>query len=188
MQKEYNLESLKFPIGKFKKPNFISENEIKPWIKVIENFPDKIIKITNNLSIIELNWKYRPQGWTIKQVVHHCADSHMNSFIRFKLTLTEENPIIKPYEEAKWAELSDGNSDTIHSSIQIIVGVHSRWTLLLKSLSEKDLQKKFIHPENNKMYSLEEVIGIYAWHCEHHLAHIEQAITNKGEFLENNYI
>ena len=182
MGNDINLENLKFPIGRFEKPDVISENEIKVWIEIIESFPDKIKKLTHPLTKKELNWIYRPQGWSIRQVVHHCADSHMNSLIRFKLALTEEIPIIKPYKEAKWAELSDGNSDNIYPSIQIIEGVHSRWSFLLKNCNKSDLMKKFIHPENNKMYSLEEVIGVYAWHCKHHLAHIELAITNKGEF------
>ena len=182
MENDFNLEKLKFPIGKFKKPDSISENDIKIWIEVIENFPSKIKEITKTLSVEELNWKYRPKGWSIKQVVHHCADSHINSFIRFKLALTEDTPTIKPYEEAKWAKLSDGNSEHIFPSIQIIEGLHSRWTLLLKSFKEKELKKKFIHPANNKISSLDEAIGMYAWHCEHHLAHIEQAILNKGKF------
>jgi len=182
METHFNLEKLKFPIGKFQKPDSVSENDIKTWIDVIENFPVKISHLTKNLSAQELNWAYRPDGWSIKQVVHHCADSHINSFVRFKLALTEDTPTIKPYEEALWAELADGNSDNILPSIQIIEGVHSRWALLLKSFGEKELKKKFIHPANNKTYCLDEIIGLYAWHCDHHLAHIEQALLYKGQF------
>lgn len=182
MENDFNLEKLKYPIGKFQKPDSISENDLKTWIAIIENFPIKIKNLTEKFSVEELNWVYRPNGWSIKQVVHHCADSHMNSFIRFKLALTEDTPTIKPYEEAEWAELTDGNSDTIFPSIQIIEGVHARWTLLLKSFGEKELKRKFIHPANNKTSCLDEVIGIYAWHCNHHLAHIEQAILHKGKF------
>ena len=96
MKTLFNLEKLRFPIGEFKKPDFISENDLKLWIATIENFPSKIKKLTSTLSVEELNWIYRPEGWCIKQVVHHCADSHINSFIRFKLTLTEEVPISRP--------------------------------------------------------------------------------------------
>ena len=180
-----NLEKLKFPIGKCPKIDDVSKNDLKTWIATIEEFPSKIKKLTSNLSIEELNWMYRPKGWNIKQVVHHCADSHINSFIRFKLALTEEVPTIKPYEEQLWAELVDGNSDDILPSIQIIEGVHARWILLLKSLSPTDLKRQFFHPANGKTSSLEETIGVYAWHCNHHLAHIEQALLHKGQFKKN---
>ena len=182
MEKYKNLEKLKFPIGKFIKPDFISNNDLRNWISDIEIFPTNLINLTQNLSIEKLNWIYRPDGWTIKQVIHHCADSHINSFVRFKLALTEDLPIIKPYEEAKWAELIDGSSDSIKPSLQIVEGVHARWVLLLKTFKEEELKRQLIHPANNKKYFLEEMIGLYAWHCNHHLAHIEQALVNKGKF------
>jgi hypothetical protein len=182
MKNNLNLEKLKFPIGKCPKIDDVSKNDLENWIATIENFPSKIKKLTSTLSVEELNWIYRPKGWSIKQIVHHCADSHINSFIRFKLALTEDVPTIKPYEEALWAELADGNSNDISPSIQIIQGVHARWVLLLKSLGVKELKRQFFHPENLKIASLEETIGVYAWHCNHHLAHIEQAILHKGQF------
>lgn len=177
-----NLEKLKFPIGKCPKTDDASANDVTTWIETIEKFPSKIKTLTSNLSDEQLNWIYRPDGWNIKQVVHHCADSHMNSFIRFKLALTEDVPTIKPYEEQLWAELVDGNSNAISPSIQIIKGVHTRWVMLLKSLTENDLKRQFIHPANIKILSLDETIGIYAWHCDHHLAQIEQALKYKGQF------
>ncbi|WP_304200600.1 YfiT family bacillithiol transferase [Flavobacterium alvei] len=177
-----DLEKLKFPIGKCPKIDGVSKNDIETWIKTIEDFPFKIKSLTQSLSIEELNWIYRPKGWSIKQVVHHCADSHMNSLIRFKLALTEDVPDIKPYEEQLWAELADGNSNDILPSLQIIEGVHARWVLLLKSLGATELKRQFFHPGNMKIVSLEENIGVYAWHCNHHLAHIEQALTHKGQF------
>jgi hypothetical protein len=182
MENYKNLEKLKFPIGKFSKPDFISQNDLNNWISDIEIFPTNLMKLTQNLSTEKLNWIYRPDGWTIKQVIHHCADSHINSFVRFKLALTEDLPIIKPYEEAKWAELIDGSSDSIKPSLQIVEGVHARWVLLLKTFKEEELKRKLIHPANNKKYFLDEMIGLYAWHCNHHLAHIEQALLNKGKF------
>jgi hypothetical protein len=182
MENQIDLEKLRFPVGEFQKPESISQNDLDSWIATIENFPQKIKALTENLSIEQLNWVYRPKGWCIKQVVHHCADSHINSFVRFKLALTEDIPVIKPYEEQLWAELADGTSDDISTSIKIIEGVHARWVLLLKSFGEKELKRQFIHPANKKTSSLDEVIGVYAWHCEHHLAHIKQAILFKGEF------
>ena len=182
MKNDLNLEKLKFPIGKFQKIDSISENDLNTWIAIIEIFPSKLKKLTESLSVEELNWIYRPKGWKIKQVVHHFADSHMNSFIRFKLVLTEDVPTIKPYEEALWAELEDGKSDNILPSLKIIEGVHTRWVLLLKSLGENELKRQFFHPSNLKISSLEETIGVYAWHCSHHLAHIDQALLHKGKF------
>jgi DinB superfamily len=177
-----NLEKLKFPTGKCPKVDDVSKNDLEIWIATIEDFPSKIKSLTEKLSVEELNWIYRPEGWNIKQVVHHCADSHINSLIRFKLALTEDVPHIKPYEEQLWAELADGNSDDISPSLQIIEGVHERWVLLLKSLGERELKRQFFHPANLKISSLEETVGVYAWHCNHHLAHIEQALFHKGQF------
>lgn len=182
MENTFNLEKLKFPIGQFQKPETISENDLNLWINYIETFPARIKEVTSSLSVEELNWIYRPNGWSIKQVVHHCADSHMNSFIRFKLALTEDIPTIKPYEEQLWAELADGNSNDILPSIQIIEGLHARWVLLLKSFGSTELKRQFTHPANNKTSCLDEIIGVYAWHCNHHLAHIEQALLYKGQF------
>lgn len=182
MKKNFDIEKLKYPIGKFQKPNSISKEDLKTWIEAIENFPAKIRKLTATLSVQELNWVYRPKGWCIKQVVHHCADSHMNSIIRFKLALTEENPTIKPYQEELWAELVDGNSNAIFHSLQLIESVHNRWVLLLKSFEKAELERQYTHPATNKTSCLDEIIGMYAWHCDHHLAHIEQALAHKGQF------
>jgi DinB superfamily len=182
MENNLNLETLKFPIGKFIKPEIISNNDVLTWIEIIDLFPEKLKKATINLSKQELNYKYRPDGWSIKQVVHHCADSHMNSFMRFKLALTEQNPIIKPYNEAAWAKLNDGNSYDIFPSLQIIEGLHKRWVLLLLNLKKEKLTRQFTNPESHKTYTLEQAIGLYAWHCNHHLAHVKQALEHEGKF------
>lgn len=182
MENQPNLETLKFPIGKYQKPISISEKDLKNWIETIEDFPNKLKKITKNLSSEALNYNYRPDGWTIKQVIHHCADSHMNSFMRFKLALTEENPTIKPYDEAKWAELTDGNNEDISASLLIIEGLHKRWALLLKSFNESDFEKTFYHPESQQNIRLDDALSIYNWHCNHHFAHIERALGYKGKF------
>lgn len=163
-------------------PEEISEGHIDNWIQNIELFPSAIKDLTNDLSDIQLNWKYRPGGWTIRQVVHHCADSHMNSFIRFKLCLTEDTPAIKPYFESKWAKLPDSTNTPVIDSLDIIRGLHARWIVLLKSLDSSDLKREFIHPEHGMRFSAEKNIGIYAWHSNHHLAHINQAMQHKGNF------
>lgn len=175
---EQDIEKLKYPIGKFQKPQNIDRNTIEGWIKTIEAFPKKLSDETKDLTEQELEKQYRPNGWTIKQVVNHCADSHINSLIRFKLALTEDIPTIKTYSENLWAELSDSKYLSIKSSLKILEGLHERWINLLKSLSEKDFEKAFIHPETQERISLKTNLGIYAWHCEHHLAHVINAKKN----------
>jgi hypothetical protein len=184
MDHNLNLEKLKYPVGTFHKPENIGSEDIDIWIFTIEDFPTKIKNLTNKLSTEALNYKYRPNGWSIKQVVHHCADSHMNCLIRFKLALTESIPTIKPYEEDQWALIADGLDNNLTPSIQILEGVHARWTLLLKSFSSADFAKQFLHPASGKVIALDEALGMYAWHCNHHLAHIEQALFYKGMFHE----
>ncbi len=173
-----DIEILRYPIGKFQQPEQIGKEQLDNWIKIIDEFPKILKNEVENITEKELAKPYRPNCWTITQVVNHCADSHMNSFIRFKLALTEETPTIKPYIENLWAELSDSQNYPIENSIKILEGLHGRWTSLMKSLSEKELDKYFIHPENNEKISLKTIIGIYAWHCEHHLAHIKNAKQN----------
>lgn len=165
-------EKLKFPIGKYTKPDIISIEILEDWILDLEQFPDRLRNAVKDLSSEQWNTPYRPGGWTVGQVIHHCADSHLNSFIRFKLVLTEDKPIIKPYFEDRWAELPDAMDLPVESSLKIIEGVHQRWTHLIKNLSEEDLNKVFIHPEHNKEFKLNETVGLYAWHSNHHLAHI----------------
>lgn len=170
-----NIEQLKYPIGKPTIDNEITPTNIELWIHIISDFPSKMAKEVLELSNNELSYQYRPNGWNIQQIVNHCIDSHMNSYIRFKLALTEENPIIKPYQESLWAELVDSVAYSIPESITLLNSIHKRWVFLLKSLSNSDFNKIFIHPEGNETISLKENLGIYAWHCEHHLAHVLNA-------------
>lgn len=176
------LYKLRYPIGEFKIPKTISSEMILEWINDIESFPKAIEDMTRPLSLEQLNWIYRPEGWNIKQVVHHCADSHMNSIIRFKLALTEDTPTIRPYYEDRWARLIDGNDNNLADTLNLLSGLHAKLGCLLRSLSEDDLSKMFIHPEYGKRFRLDETIGTYAWHSNHHLAHVKQAITYKGKF------
>ncbi|MFP4847257.1 YfiT family bacillithiol transferase [Winogradskyella sp. PE311] len=176
-----DLNKLKFPIGEFEKPKQITQQHLQEWIDSIEALPKEIMVLTDNLSETELNFKYRPEGWTIKQVVHHCADSHINSIIRFKLAITEETPTIRPYFEDRFAKLID-YSTSIEAPIFILKGIHQKLGILLRSFKSEDLKREYIHPEHGKHFTLEETIGIYAWHGNHHLAHIKQAIYYKGKF------
>jgi hypothetical protein len=174
---EQTLEQLKYPVGKFESILEWNQTQIDQYIQTIQAFPSSIIDLVKSLDQTTLQNKYRPDGWTIAQVVNHCADSHMNAFIRFKLSLTEVNPTIKPYDESAWAELVDGKNIDITLSIQLIVGLHTRWLVLLKSMPLSDFDKTYIHPEHNKSYTLGNALATYDWHCRHHLAHIKNAIT-----------
>jgi uncharacterized damage-inducible protein DinB len=172
---ELDIDSLKYPISTFQKPADIDKLQIEDWMRSIAEFPQKLSQEVTGLSEKDLEKQYRPDGWTIKQVVNHCADSHMNSFIRFKLALTEDVPTIKPYYEDRWAELPDSKDFPIESSLQLLKGLHERWVYLLRNLSAEDLERQFKHPETNELISLKTNIGIYAWHGEHHLAHVKNA-------------
>jgi hypothetical protein len=166
------LDKLKFPIGEFEKPKTITKGILTNWISTISEFPERLKNEVSNLTDVQLDTPYRSDGWTIRQVVHHCADSHMNSLIRFKLSLTEDCPTIKPYFEDRWAELVDSKTLPVASSLKILEGLHMRWTTLLNSLTDQQLKRTFIHPEHGRHFMLDETIGVYAWHCNHHLAHI----------------
>lgn len=174
------LEKLKFPIGKFVKPEVVTKTHIDNYINDITHFPERLKAEVLHLTDEQLDTPYRAEGWTIRQVVHHCADSHMNSLTRFKLTLTEDKPMVKPYFEDRWAELADSKHFPIAASIKMLEGIHERWTALLQSLTDADLKRSFIHPEHGKEFRLDENIGIYAWHCNHHLAHITMLKKEKN--------
>ncbi|MEP0367096.1 MAG: YfiT family bacillithiol transferase [Cyclobacteriaceae bacterium] len=175
------MEALKYPIGKLDLPSSIHLPDVKNWIKDIENFPDLLRYEVESLTLDQLEWKYRPEGWCIRQVVHHCADSHINSQMRFKLTLTEDKPTIKPYAEALWAQLPDMTAP-IQWSLDLLDVLHKRWVVLLESLTEEDLKKEYVHPEHGRVFNLCQTVALYSWHCRHHLAHVKQAKAAKGSY------
>lgn len=164
-------EKLKYPIGRYRVDDNFDKASIKKWIAEIELLPERLSDAVKGLTLQQLQTPYRPDGWNIKQVVHHIADSHMNAYIRFKLALTENNPLIKPYDEKLWAELPDSNLTDISVSLDLIKALHKRWTSLLRQLREKELNKEFLHPLSGTK-KLKESISHYAWHGNHHLAHI----------------
>ena len=176
---EQEIEKLRSPIGPYIHPDIITKDIIEGYISIISSLPGKLIREVDHLTLEQLDTRYRPEGWTIRQVVHHFADSHMHGFIRTKLVLTEEVPIVKPYFEQRWAELVDSTVMPIEPSLQIISGIHSRWVILLKSLKEKDFQKTLFHPEQRKLIRLDYYIGSFAWHSNHHLAHITELKKRK---------
>lgn len=162
---------LRYPIGRFETPKRINKQELSRCIRVIAGFPKEIAMEVLTLTEEQLSTPYRKDGWTVRQVVHHCADSHMNAFIRCKLALTEESPVIKPYHEGLWAELPD-SATHLEPSLNLLIGLHERWVILLESLDEEDLKRTYVHPQHERLIPLSEVICLYAWHCRHHLAHI----------------
>ena len=170
-----NLEQLKYPIGQFEHTGEISNEDVQNWIDEIAGLPEQLRSTVEGLTEEQLDTPYRPEGWTIRQVVHHIADSHLNSIIRFKWTLTEDTPTIKTYFEERWAELADYRLVPLESSLNFIVSLHERWVILLRSLDKNDLSKEFIHPDSGRV-DLARNIGIYAWHGRHHLAHITSLI------------
>ncbi|MEP7255084.1 MAG: YfiT family bacillithiol transferase [Ferruginibacter sp.] len=162
---------LKYPIGKYIVQPF-SEKLLAEWLTDIKNLPQHLENAILNLDEAQLNTPYREGGWTVKQLVHHVADSHMNAYIRFKLGLTEVNPVIKPYDEAAWAEMADTKNLPINISLTILHAVHARWYEILKNMSRDDMDKTVFHPEHKKEFTLWELLGMYAWHSRHHVAHV----------------
>ncbi len=169
----------RYPIGKYQGPESITAETRKGWIDDIASMPALLNAAVSGLEGDQLEAPYRDGGWTIRQTVHHLADSHMNSFIRFKLALTEDNPTIKPYEEKLWAELPDSKGD-IGVSLALIESMHTRWVWLLQSMSEADYKKTFVHPQSGKPSTLERNLGLYAWHGKHHTAHITNLRSARG--------
>jgi len=176
-----NLDKMRYPIGPFEYGKTYSLSQIRQNIKIIARFPKELKKTIKKMSHSVLDKAYRPGGWTVRQVVHHLADSHINAYIRMKLTLTEHTPIIKPYEEALWAETADGKFSSVKASIQLLSALHKRWVKFLESLSEDDLERGYFHPERKGIVMLPEAIALYAWHCKHHLAHISLATQGSSK-------
>ncbi len=174
------LETLQYPIGKFKVPVVITEQHIAEWIAVLEHLPNRLQTLVQDLTEEQLETPYRPGGWTVRQLVHHISDSHHHSYIRFKWAMTENTPTIKAYDEKAWSDLFDTRTAPIQLSLDHLKAVHAKLVYFLKGLSRQDLQKSFIHPEGNTETTLDENIGRYAWHGSHHLAHIENLLLRKG--------
>ncbi len=167
-----DLSSLQYPVGKFVKPETVTPAMIQEWIAYLEKFPQVFRQTAESLSEAQLDSPYRPDGWTGRQVVHHVADSHMNAFIRFKLSLTEDFPTIKPYMEDRWASLPDAKLP-IEVSLRILEDVHTRWVCVLKDIKDWENQG-YYHPEFGTVKNpLGKVLALYHWHSRHHLGHLE---------------
>jgi uncharacterized damage-inducible protein DinB len=171
-------EDLRFPIGKYDKDSEITPEQRKQFVKEIAELPDDLREAVKNLTGEQLDSPYRPGGWTARQVVHHVGDSHMNSLIRFKLALSEDNPTIRPYAEDLWAQTAEYKMP-VEVSLNLIDSIHQRWATLLDSLSDEDFARTINHPESGK-WTLESLLGMYVWHGKHHMAHINNLKKRNG--------
>jgi uncharacterized damage-inducible protein DinB len=165
------MEDLRYPIGKYEVQPY-SVELFKQWVIDIKNLPQHLENAVLNLDAAQLNTPYRDGGWTVQQVVHHVADSHINAYTRFKLGLTETNPTIKPYDEVKWAEMKDVAELPVNISITLLHALHARWYHFLQFLTKDDLAKTVYHPERGVEMLLWDLLGMYAWHSRHHVAHV----------------
>lgn len=177
---EDELNILRYPIGKFNPLVEVTDKLMQEWIASIEELPQKLRQLLATFSEEQLDTPYRPGGWTVRQTLHHIGDSHTNSYIRFKWTLTENTPRIKAYDEAAWAELTDSREAPIELALDFIQALHAKWVYLIKSLNDDDLNLRFEHPESGKKISLRKTIRLYAWHSNHHYEHIAHLAKREG--------
>ncbi len=170
----------RYPIGKYEQQPFSKEQKDK-WLNDIKFLPEELERSVSNLDEKQLQTPYREGGWTVHQLVHHVADSHINAYTRMKLALTENNPVIKPYEEKLWAELTDVNSVPINVSLTLLHALHIRWYHAINGLTDSDwVEKTVVHPEHGKQLSLWFFLGLYSWHGKHHTAHITSLRESKN--------
>jgi len=171
---ENDLEQLRYPIGRYTKPDGYTRNEMEEWMAVLREFPRWMDICIENLDAAQLQVPYRQGGWTIQQVVHHVADSHVNAYIRLKLALTEDNPTIVPYNENAWAVLPDVESVPVNVSVTMLHTVHRRLVALLERLSPEQFDRTYYHPQHKRTFPVWELVAQYAWHSRHHTEHIRQ--------------
>ena len=170
---------LRYPLGKFKYEGELSDEQRGRAIRQIAEAPAKLRAAVQGLNDEQLNTPYRPEGWTVRQVVHHLPDSHLNAYTRFKLGLTEEEPMVKPYDEVRWANLADTRDTPVEVSLALLDFLHRRWVILLASLQPQDFARRFRHPELGAM-TLDKNLALYAWHGRHHVAHISSLRERMG--------
>jgi len=172
------MESLQYPVGRFDPLPVLAPAERAALVDEIEALPARLAAVVQPLSESQLNTPYRPGGWTVRQVVHHVPDSHLNAYVRFKLALTESEPTIKPYDQDAWSRLPDAESD-VDLSLILLAALHRRWVILLRSLTEPQWQRRLVHPKSGTM-DLDRLLQLYAWHGRHHLAHITSLAARSG--------
>lgn len=174
------MTDLRYPIGKFTYDGDMTDARRAECIRRIGAAPGRLRAAVTGLDDAQLDTPYRPGGWTVRQVVHHVPDSHLNAYTRIRLALTEDTPTIKPYEEARWAELPDARTLPVEPSLALLEGLHARWVALLGGLGAADGARQFHHPEHGRLITVDELIGMYAWHGEHHVAHVTSLRARNG--------
>jgi hypothetical protein len=165
-------DSLQYPIGRFRRPENPAPEQAAGWIDEIATLPADLRSAVKGLSEAQLDTPYREGGWTLRQVVHHVADSHLHAYCRIRFALTEPEPAIQPYNEATWAELPDARSGPIEVSLALIEALHTRWAALARTLTPEELKRVYHHPEHAKPMVVDSTLAMYAWHGKHHVAHI----------------
>ena len=172
-------DDLQYPVGRFTPPVAVSQDDVNDAIATLAESPGLLRNAVDELPLSRLNTPYRPGGWTVRQVVHHVADSHMNAFVRVRLALTEDWPTIKPYSEKACAELEDSRTAPVEWSLGIVDGVHGRWVATLRSLNEEQWERGIEHPENGRL-TVDVLTMLFGWHSRHHLAHVTELRKRKG--------
>ncbi|RYD53522.1 MAG: putative metal-dependent hydrolase [Sphingobacteriales bacterium] len=170
----------RYPLGTHQPPDRFDPSMIRDWIETLENFPRWLDVLIENLDEEQLHIPYRPDGWSIQQIIHHLADSHMNAYIRLKLALTEDEPVIKPYEQDLWAETAEVDSVPVNISITLLHALHRRMGALMRSMEERDWERGFYHPEQERAICLWEFADHYSWHARHHCEQIRKLRERKG--------
>jgi uncharacterized damage-inducible protein DinB len=179
-----SMTDLRYPIGKFFYDGEMSPRRRAECVDRIAAAPERLRAAVAGLTVAQLDTPYRDGGWTVRQVVHHVPDSHMNAYTRLRLALTETSPTIRPYEEARWAELPDARSAPIEISLSLLEALHHRWVALLRQLGPAEGARTFLHPEHNRLFTIDELLAMYAWHGEHHVAHITSLRRRMGWGLD----
>lgn len=173
------MPNLRYPIGRFAHDGPVTDADLARWIEQLAVLPDQMREAVGGLTEAQLDTRYRPGGWTLRQVVHHVPDSHLNSYVRFKWALTEDEPTIKPYDEQGWAELGDYRTVPVATSLDFLALLHARWVALLRTLTREQWARRFVHPVSGPA-DLARTVGSYAWHGQHHLAHITATVEREG--------
>jgi hypothetical protein len=173
------MTDLRYPVGEFKYDDPLTQEQKQKFLDDIEQTPANLRAAVQGLSEKQLDTRYRPEGWTLRQVVHHVPDSHLNAYIRTKLALTEDEPTIKPYAEDRWAQLADTQATPVKVSLALLESLHDRWMRLLRSLQPEDRKRSFRHPELGVM-NLDKTLALYAWHGRHHVAHVTSLRDRNG--------
>jgi hypothetical protein len=169
----------RYPVGKHKKKDVLPREERDAALAVLEAAPAKMRAAIAGLDDRQLDTPYREGGWSVRQVVHHVPDSHLNAYVRIRLALTEDNPTVRPYDEALWAELPDARSGPVEPSLDLLEAVHDRMVRLLRSLDDGQFSRRFVHPEGWEG-SIDTLVNMYAWHCRHHTAHVTELRSRMG--------